>query len=231
MKKFTTLLILFSIVTFSQQSEVVTVVGDSLVGKTVNGENIREVIGNVIITQGDVIINCNKAIQYLSKNEIELIGDVIATQDTLVIKSEKGYYFGDNRIAQSDTTIYLSQPGMDLKANRGKYYFNDEFAQFFGNIVLNDSSFTLTSNELYYFKKDERVNAKTNVQDITEMKQHRSLSGMYVLITLQMMCLFTEILFTTIIKLSTQKLQDHRYLYRLTHLLQENLTLFLFLQM
>lgn len=164
MKKYIILLILFSIVTFSQQSEVVTVVGDSLVGKTVNGENIREVIGNVVITQGDVIINCNKAIQYLSKNEIELIGDVVATQDTVVIKSEKGYYFGDNKIAQSDTTIFLSQPGMDLKADRGKYFFNDEFAQFFGNVVLNDSNFTLTSNELYYFKKDERVNAKTNVQ-------------------------------------------------------------------
>jgi len=164
MKQIISLLILFSTIIFAQQSEVITVVGDSLVGKNINGQNIREVIGNVIITQGDVVINCNKAIQYLSKNEIELIGDVVATQDTLVIKSDRGYYYGDNKIAQSDTTIYLSQPNLDLKADRGKYYFNDGLAQFFGDVELNDSSFTLTSQELYYFKENERVNAKTNVQ-------------------------------------------------------------------
>lgn len=166
MKKILLLIIFLSTLTFAQQSDVVTVVGDSLIGKNINGQSIREVIGNVIITQGDVVINCNKAIQYLSKNEIELIGDVVATQDTLVIKSERGYYYGNNRIAQSDTTMYLSQPNLDLKANRGKYYFNDELAQFFGDVELNDSSFTLTSQELYYFRENERVNAKTNVQII-----------------------------------------------------------------
>lgn len=164
MRKIFLLIILVSTLTFSQENESVQVVGDSLTGKTINGENIREVIGNVVITQGDVVITCRKAIQYITKNEFELIGNVVATQDTLVIETEKAYYFGNTKIAQSDTLIYLREPSFDLKANKGKYFYNDELAQFFGDVVLNDSAFQLTSQELYYFKTEERINAKTNVQ-------------------------------------------------------------------
>ncbi|MCZ7603520.1 MAG: LPS export ABC transporter periplasmic protein LptC [Melioribacteraceae bacterium] len=164
MRKIFLLIILVSTLTFSQENESVQVVGDSLTGKTINGENIREVIGNVVITQGDVVITCRKAIQYITKNEFELIGNVVATQDTLVIETEKAYYFGNTKIAESDTLIYLREPSFDLKANKGKYFYNDELAQFFGDVVLNDSAFQLTSQELYYFKTEERINAKTNVQ-------------------------------------------------------------------
>ncbi len=42
---------------FAQNSnELVTVMGDSLTGKIVNGENVREIFGNVVITQGGVKI-------------------------------------------------------------------------------------------------------------------------------------------------------------------------------
>ena len=164
MKNIFTIIFFCTSLLFAQQSEGVVVVGDSLVGKTVNGENIREVIGNVVITQGDVVINCLKAIQHLTKNEFELIGDVVATQDTLVIKTPRAYYYGETQIAISDTSIYLSEPNLNLSADKGKYFFESEEAQFFGNVILNDSTFRLISEILYYYKAEERINAKINVQ-------------------------------------------------------------------
>ncbi|KUG26137.1 hypothetical protein ASZ90_004031 [hydrocarbon metagenome] len=137
-----------------------------MIGKTINGQNIREVIGNVVITQGDVVITCSKAIQYLVKNEFELIGNVVATQDSIIIKTERGYYYGDSRIARSDTNVNLSEPSFNLNAKRGRYYYNQDLAHFTGDVVLVDSSFILTSQELFYFSGEEKIIAKTNVQVI-----------------------------------------------------------------
>ena len=67
----TSFLIIFILVfcemLFSQnESERIVVIGDSLIGKVVDGESVREVIGNVKLNQGNVHITCNKAIQYLA---------------------------------------------------------------------------------------------------------------------------------------------------------------------
>ena len=92
------------------------ILGDSLKGKVVDGQNIREVIGNVIITQDDIKITCNKAIQYISSNNAELIGNVIIVQDSVIIKTERGRYFGNIKIAYSDSTVYLNNMELDLIA-------------------------------------------------------------------------------------------------------------------
>ena len=168
MKKIHLLIILFVAAStfFSQEkeSEFVTVKGDSLVGSVVNGENIREVFGNVVITQGDVVITCEKAVQYIVKNEILLIGNVIATQDTLTLKSEEAYYYGDEKIAKSDTTVYLHEPDIDLTADSGKYFFNPKRAEFFGNVHVTDSLFNLYSQKLYYYRELEKLRAIDSVR-------------------------------------------------------------------
>ncbi|RPI71635.1 MAG: hypothetical protein EHM47_09785, partial [Ignavibacteriales bacterium] len=74
---------------FSQQDEYITVVGDSLVGKVINGESVREVYSNVVLTQGDVVITCNKAVQYIARNDADLSGNVIVKQDSLTITTEE----------------------------------------------------------------------------------------------------------------------------------------------
>ena len=45
------LLLFCSQTNFAQQNKLITVIGDSLVGKMVNGESTREVFGNVVLTQ------------------------------------------------------------------------------------------------------------------------------------------------------------------------------------
>jgi len=165
MKSLLTLLCIFLLSVFSspQQSKLITVIGDSLVGRMVNGESIREVYGNVVLTQGEVRITCNKAIQYISRNEAELIGNVVATKDTLTIKTPKGYYFGNLEKTRSTSGVYLDDKKVILTADSGEYYFNEDRAFFESRVKLYDTTTTLTSNELTYYQQQNRAIAVGDV--------------------------------------------------------------------
>ncbi len=145
---------------------MIIVIGDSLVGKVVNGESIREVSGNVVLTQGNVKITCNKAIQYLSRNDAELIGNVIATQDTLTIKTERGFYFGNLRKTSSNAGVILEDKKVVLSAEQGEYFFDENKAVFQTNVKLFDTASTLTSQKLTYFRNDDRAIATVDVKII-----------------------------------------------------------------
>jgi len=154
---------LLSVLSVAQQSKLITVIGDSLVGRMVNGESTREVYGNVVLTQGKVKITCNKAIQYISRNEAELIGDVIATKDTLTIKTPRGYYFGNLEKTKSTAGVYLDDKKVILTADSGEYYFHEDRAFFQSKVKLYDTTTTLTSNQLTYYQQQNRAVAVGDV--------------------------------------------------------------------
>jgi lipopolysaccharide export system protein LptA len=148
------------------RSEMITVIGDSLVGKVVNGEAIREIYGKVVLKQGDVRITCNKAIQFISRNDAELIGNVVATQDSLTITTSHGFYYGNLRKAFSYSGVELDDKKVILTANNGEYFFDEDRAYFTQNVTMYDTATTLTSGELTYFKKENRAVAVRNVKII-----------------------------------------------------------------
>lgn len=158
-------MILIQIGLFAQnKNEMIVVTGDSLVGKFIAGESIREVYGNVVLTQGDVRITCNKAIQFLGRNDAELMGNVIATQDTLTIKTEKGYYYGNLRMSRSINGVTLDDRKVILTADSGQYYFNEDRAFFQSNVTLLDTITTLYADQLTYFKQRDHSVAVGNVK-------------------------------------------------------------------
>lgn len=164
-------ILIFSLLTaksFAQQNELIKVVGDSLVGKFVNGESIREVYGNVVLTQGNVVITCNKAIQYISRNEAELIGNVIAKKETLTIKTPRGFYYGNLSKTKSVSGVLLDDKKVILSADSGEYYFDEDRAFFETNVKLYDTTTTLTSDKLDYFHKQDRAVAISRVKIIDD---------------------------------------------------------------
>ena len=151
-------------ISFSQSgNERIIVIGDSLVGKVIDNESIREVIGNVRLSQGNVVITCNKAIQYLARNEAELIGNVIATQDSLILQTEKGFYYGNLRKTKSTSGIILNDSKVELSADSGQYFFDEAKAFFQTNVKLVDSVTTLLSEELTYYRDLDKSIATGNV--------------------------------------------------------------------
>ncbi|RKY90778.1 MAG: hypothetical protein DRQ13_12200, partial [Ignavibacteriae bacterium] len=160
---FLVLVVSSSIFYAQDRGEPIMVIGDSLIGKVVEGESIREVIGNVTLTQGKVVVTCNKAIQFLSRNEAELIGNVVLKQDSLTIKTEQGFYFGNSKTTKSVSGIVLDDQKVILSADSGEYFFNEDRAFFQSNVKLRDSSMTLTADELTYFQTDDRAISVGNV--------------------------------------------------------------------
>jgi lipopolysaccharide export system protein LptA len=145
---------------------MITVIGDSLVGKVIAGEPIREVYGNVNLKQGDILVTCDKAIQYISNNNALLTGNVIAKQDSITIVTSEGFYFGNERKTKSTTGITLDDQKVILKADSGEYYFEEDKAFFQTNVTLFDTITTLFSDELTYYQKEDRAIAVGRVKII-----------------------------------------------------------------
>lgn len=158
------LIISFHVLLLAQQSnDMIIVNGDSLVGKMVNGESIREVHGNVVLTQGNVKITCLKAIQYIAKNEAELIGKVVVKQDSVVINTDVGYYYGNSKIAFSKSGISLNDGHVNLSSKNGYYYFDEKKAFFYDDVKLFDSVSTMQSERMTYYNDENKAVASINV--------------------------------------------------------------------
>lgn len=158
-----TICFLFAVQIIAQTEDMVRVTGDSLVGKNINGESIREVYGNVVITQGDILINCNKAIQNINKNNVELTGNVVVKQDSIIIKTPNGFYDGNNKIASSNSGVNLTDGHINLSAKNGYYYFNEKRSSFLGNVILTDALSVLKSNSLSYYDDEDKAFAEGNI--------------------------------------------------------------------
>lgn len=157
------LFILAGTIAAQSSGEPITITGDSLVGKIISGEAAREVFGNVVIRQGDVTITCDKAVQYISRNDAILEGNVVVTQDTLTIRAPKGYYYGNRRFAEGHNGVTLNDGKVELSARNGDYSFNEDRAFFSDNVKLYDTVSTLTSNSLTYFKELDKAIAVGDV--------------------------------------------------------------------
>jgi lipopolysaccharide export system protein LptA len=149
-----------------QQDQFITVVGDSLVGKMIAGESIREVYGHVVLTQGRVVITCDKAVQYLSRNDADLEGNVIAKQDTLTILTPKAHYFGNQKRSRSISGVTLNDTKIILTADSGDYSFREDKAFFQGHVKMYDTATTMTSREMTYYKPQNRMVAIGSVKII-----------------------------------------------------------------
>jgi len=134
------------------QGEYVTITGQAFTGRMEGAERVREVTGNVVLRQGDVVITCNKAIQYPERNNAHLIGNVVARQRNVTIYTPEGYYYGNEKKAISNAGVKLDDKKVILTARRGEYLFNKEIAYFHQDVTLFDTASTLTSDDLTYYK-------------------------------------------------------------------------------
>lgn len=157
--KFLFAFIFFSVVfsVYAQEDNRIVAIGDSLVGKLVDGESVRELHGNVVMTQGAVRITCDKAIQYLARNEAELIGKVVVTQDSIIIKTIRGHYFGNTKIAYSTYGIDLTDGHVQLHSKNGYYYFDEKRSYFYDDVKLKEGVSNLSSMRLNYFDDEDKA--------------------------------------------------------------------------
>lgn len=153
-----------AVIICAQSSEPLQIRGASFSGRVINGETIQEFEGNVVINQGAVRITCNKAIQYVERNEAELIGNVVVTQDSIVIRTDHGFYDGNKKIAFSKVGISLTDGHVQLESKNGYYYFDEKHSYFYEDVKLHDAVSNMSSNQLNYFDDNDKAVAVGNVQ-------------------------------------------------------------------
>ena len=107
---------------------------DSLVGRVLDGEEVRELIGNVRIRQESVRIACNRALQFLERGIVYLEGDVVMQDDSVTIEAPRGVYHRDERRAEALDSVRLNDGRSTLTAGYGEYFMGSEIARFHTNV-------------------------------------------------------------------------------------------------
>ena len=162
------LLIILSIKIYSQD-KITLNYADSLIGKTINGEQVREAIGNVSLTHNDVKITCSRVVQYFNQNKAELYGNVKVVKDTLTIYAPNGTYYGSEAKVVCPNGATLTDPKTTLKADFGIYQFKQDLANFKGNVSVTDNkSYTITSDELDYYRSVQKSYGRGNVKVVSD---------------------------------------------------------------
>lgn len=168
MVKYVLLLFMLCGLTFSQDKITINH-ADSLVGRSVDGEQVREAIGNVSLTHNNIKITCSRVIQYFNQNKADLYGNVRVVQDTLTISAPQGTYYGNESKVVCPAGAVLTDPKTTLKANYGIYLFSQDLANFRGNVRITDNkSYTITSDELDYYRNVQKSYARGNVKVVTD---------------------------------------------------------------
>lgn len=141
---------------------------DSLIGLEVNGEQARQLVGNVMFTQGRVIVRCNKAIQFIQSRKIELEGDVHVQEDSMRMFGTRGVYYSEEKIAEAFDRVLLEDGLTTLTASYGKYFAREKRAYFKTNVSVQDTGSVFVGDELVYFRETQTLHGDGNVRIINQ---------------------------------------------------------------
>ena len=123
---------------------------DSLVGRVLDGQEVRELIGNVRIRQGNVRIACHRALQFLERGLVYLEGDVVMEDDTVTIEAPRGVYHRDERRAEALDSVRLHDGRSELTAGYGEYFMGSQIARFHTAVTVVDSTSIIHADSLRY---------------------------------------------------------------------------------
>ena len=136
---------------------------DSLVGRVLEGEEVRELIGNVKIRQENVRIACRRALQFLERGIVYLEGDVVMQDDSVTINAPRAVYHRDERRAEALDSVRLNDGRSVLTAGYGEYFMASEVARFHTNVVVVDSTSIIHADSLRYDRQQRFAVGRGNV--------------------------------------------------------------------
>ncbi|WP_210487228.1 OstA-like protein [Rufibacter aurantiacus] len=131
------------------------------------GEEVRRLLGNVVMRQGQTTLTSDSAYQYASdRNKLEVFGNVHITQPGMDATSATASYDGTRRIANMrgnvtlrDEQMTLTTPSLDYDLNAKRAYYTEV-----GNIVGPD--YTINSQLGTYTSEDKVLTFKKNIKYI-----------------------------------------------------------------
>jgi lipopolysaccharide export system protein LptA len=140
----------------AQEKKKIEILGADILSKgVVNGENVRKLIGNVKMKQGDVYMDCDSAYFFTDRNAVDAFGHVYIHQGDLQIYSDSLKYNGDERIADLFGNVRLIEPRMELTTKKLTYNLNTKAAKYSdGGHIVSDGT-DLVSRIGYYYSESK----------------------------------------------------------------------------
>ncbi|HEX7574591.1 MAG TPA: OstA-like protein [Bacteroidota bacterium] len=136
---------------------------DTLHVTQIGGEDVRELIGHVFLTQENTHITCDRALQYIRDGKFLLTGNVIVTDDSLTLRAPRGVYYRPERRAEGFERVVLDDGNTRLTAAYGEYFAEERRAFFHTHVVVVDSSSVLSADTLQYWRLSRRSLARGHV--------------------------------------------------------------------
>lgn len=141
---------------------------DTLLGRVIDGQDARELSGNVQIKQDNVLIFCDRAVQYIDAGKVLLTGRVVVRDDSMTITTPRGAYFRDARRAEAYDRVILDDGVSHLEADYGTYDVDPRVAFFRSNVKARDTSAVLHADTLIYERNIKRMHATGRVRILNE---------------------------------------------------------------
>jgi len=129
---------------------------DTLHVKQIAGEDVRELIGHVLLTQERTRVTCDRALEYIAQGKFLLYGSVVVTDDSMTLRAPRGAYYRPERRAEGFDDVALDDGTTRLRAAYGEYFAEERRAFFRTHVTVVDSSSVVTADTLQYWRMTRR---------------------------------------------------------------------------
>lgn len=136
---------------------------DSLQGIGSPTEGIREFIGNVRFSHGNVTVSCQRAIQSPSTNTVDLFGNVVVKQENLTLTTSQASYNGNSRMATAQGGLRIVDGRRTITSVNGTYSTATHQATFDSSVASSDDTVLAWSNHAHYNRDSRETRAWGNV--------------------------------------------------------------------
>ena len=121
-------------------------------------------LGNVVIRHEGIKLKCKKAVHYKNQNFIKAFGDVVLNQgDSIIQTSQYTEYNGNNQKALSWGNVVIKDSKMTLSTDTLNFDRNRQVLYYKYGATIKDSANVLTSNTGNYYLENNKFQAVSDV--------------------------------------------------------------------
>ncbi len=149
----------------------ILVTGNQLIHDASMGDNVQLILGNVVITHGNVIMYCDSAYQYNDSNRVEAYNNIhIIQNDSIHLYGDFLDYEGNIGLVKIRRNVRLTKKEMVLTTDFLDYDRNKDFAYYYDGGKIVDGGNVLTSKLGYFYSNNNEVFFKDSV--VAENKRY-----------------------------------------------------------
>lgn len=157
-------LILFPFLSFSQKTTKIDLINaNTLEFDKKIGEDVKRLIGNVILKHDQTFLYCDSAYLHSESNSVDAFGNVRINSDSVTIYSEILHYDGDTKTAHADKNVKMIDNKMVLVTDHLTYNTKSNIGNYTTGGKITDPENVLTSTIGYYYVDEKQFYFKKNV--------------------------------------------------------------------